>query len=277
MLSSKVISGNVCSLLGPLDTSPMSRSQTLLPSLLACGLFATVAAAADDAAWLRNNGTLILADSFDREEDGNLAAAIGNGWNSATANRVPDIKQADLDDGVLKVTSAVEAGHQAHIHHEAGFEDGGAIVRFKLPGLSKHEALTVGFVDRQTKGIHAGHLCYAIISNSPPRVRLTDYKTGVMNLELRKRRQPYLDAKKPLPQDLADLLATKEKTLSWDADNEWHTLVLVTEGDEMRVTLDGKLLGSHRSEGFAHPVKRWFSLLMNPSAWIDEVEVWKVK
>ncbi len=190
---------------------------------------------------------------------------------------MPDIKQADLDDGVLKVTSAVEAGHQAHIHHEAGFEDGGAVVRFKLPGLSKHEALTVGFVDRQTKGIHAGHLCYAIISNSPPRVRLTDYKTGVMNLELRKRRQPYLDAKQPLPQDLADLLATKERQFSWAADHEWHTLVLVTEGDEMRVTLDGKLLGSHRSEGFAHPVKRWFSLLMNPSAWIDEVEVWKVK
>lgn len=124
-------------------------------------------AAADDAAWLRNNGTLILTDTFDREEDGNLAAAIGNGWNSATANRVPDIKQADLDDGVLKVTSAVEAGHQAHIHHEAGFEDGGAVVRFKLPGLRKHEALTVGFVDRQTKGIHAGRLCYAIITNRP--------------------------------------------------------------------------------------------------------------
>jgi hypothetical protein len=53
--------------------------------------------------------------------------------------------------------------------------------------------------------------------------------------------------------------------------------VLVTEGDEMRVMLDGKPLGSHRSEGFAHPMKRWFSLLMNPSAWIDDVKVYKVK
>jgi hypothetical protein len=248
-------------------------------ALLACGFiaigFSTVAA--DDASWLRDKGTLIFKDSFDREEDGNFAKAIGNGWNSATANRVPDIKQADLDGGVLKVTSAVEAGHAAHIHHEAGFEDGGAIVRFKLPGGSKTESLTVGFVDRETKGIHAGHLCYAIISNAPPKIRLTDYKTGVMNLELRQRRQKYLDAKEPLPEDLADLLATKEKAVSWDADNEWHTLVLVTEGDEMRVTLDGKPLGSHRSEGFAHPMKRWFSLLMNPSAWIDDVEVWKVK
>ena len=96
----------------------------------------TLSAAADDSAWLKS-GTLIFEDSFDREEDGNLAAAIGNGWNSATANRVPDVKQADLDGGVLKVMSAAAAGHQAHIHHEAGFEDGGAIVRFKLPGESK--------------------------------------------------------------------------------------------------------------------------------------------
>lgn len=247
----------------------------LLTCCIATSLVST--ATADDAAWLRDKGTLIFKDTFDREEDGNLAAAIGNGWNSATANRVPNIKQADLDGGVLKVTSAVEAGHQAHIHHEAGFEDGGAIVRFKLPGVNKSEALTVGFVDRETKGIHAGHLCYAIISNAPPKIRLTDYKTGVMNLELRQRRQKYLDAKEPLPADLAALLATKEQTFSWNADNEWHTLVLVTEGDEMRVTLDGKPLGSHRSEGFAHPMKRWFSLLMNPSAWVDEVEVWKVK
>jgi hypothetical protein len=247
--------------------------------LLACCIATLLVstATADDAAWLRDKGTLIFKDTFDREEDGNLAAAIGNGWNSATANRVPDIKQADLDGGVLKVTSAVEAGHQAHIHHEAGFEDGGAIVRFKLPGVNKTEALTVGFVDRETKGIHAGHLCYAIISNAPPKIRLTDYKTGVMNLELRQRRQKYLDAKEPLPAELAALLATKEQTFSWNADNEWHTLVLVTEGNEMRVTLDGKPLGSHRSEGFAHPMKRWFSLLMNPSAWVDEVEVFKVK
>jgi hypothetical protein len=232
---------------------------------------------ADDAAWLRQQGTLLFKDSFDREEEGNLAGAIGNGWNSATANRVPQIKQADLDGGVLKVTSAVEAGHQAHIHHEAGFKDGGAIVRFKLPGASKSETLTVGFVDRETTGIHAGHLCYALISSDPGRIRLADYKTGVMNLEVRGRRQKYLDAREPLPDDLATLLASKERSFPRPADHEWHELVLVTEGDEMRVSLDGRLFGSHRSEGFAHPVKRWFSLLMNPTAWVDEVEVWKVE
>jgi hypothetical protein len=254
--------------------------------LSAVTMAATSASAADhtsahpggDAAWLREQGTLLFEDSFDREEDGNLAQAIGNGWNSATANRVPDVKQADLDGGVLKVINEPRAGHQPHIHHEALFQDGGAIVRFKLPETSAPATLTVGFVDRETPGVHAGHLCYTIISNTPPpRILLTDRKTGSMNLEILKRRKDYLDRKEPLPADLASLLATKEKGFPWKPDHEWHDLVLVTEGDEMRVTLDGKFLGSHRSEGFAHPTKRWFSMLMNPSAWIDDVKVYKVK
>jgi len=229
-----------------------------------------------DAAWLRS-GTLLFEDSFDREEDGNLAAAIGNGWNSATANRVPDEKQADLDGGVLKVMSSPKAGHQAHIHHEAGFQDGGAIVRFKLPGGAKSEILTIGFVDRECPGVHAGHICYAIISNSPPRIELRDQKTGVSNQEVIKVRTPLLKEKKPLPPDLQSLLDSKTRSFDWKADKEWHELVLITQGDEMRVTLDGKLLGSHKSEGFAHPMKRWFSLLMNPNGWIDDVKVYKVK
>jgi hypothetical protein len=251
---------------------------TLTSIAIAASIFfvVTPSAAADDAAWLKS-GTLIFEDSFDREEDGNLAAAIGNGWNSATANRVPDVKQADLDGGVLKVTSAPAAGHQAHIHHEAGFEDGGAIVRFKLAGASKSESLTVGFVDRETSKALAGHICYAIISNSPPQVQLLDRKTGYSDPEVAKQRAPYLKGNAKLPADLQSLLDSKMMFFPWKADNEWHELVLVTEGDEMRVTLDGTRLGSHRSAGFAHPMKRWFSLLMNPSAWVDDVKVYRVK
>ena len=81
----------------------------------------------DDTAWLREKGKLIFHDTFEREETGIGLKAIGNGWESATADRVPHIKMADLDGGILKITSASnEAGHSAHIHHEAGFSDGGA-------------------------------------------------------------------------------------------------------------------------------------------------------
>lgn len=233
-----------------------------------------VALHADDAAWLREKGTLIIHDAFEREETGNGAKAIGNGWNSATADRVPNIKMADLDSGILKISSASkEAGHAAHIHHEAGFTDGGAVVRFKFPGLNKVESLQLGFVDRETAGVHAGHLCYGILAHSS--VTLIDHKTGIMNLANRKRRD---DARKDkVPADLEALLNTKQVTVPWKADTEWHDLVLVTEGDEMRLSLDGKLIAHHRSEGFAHPMKRWFSFLVPNTVWIDDVKIWKVR
>jgi hypothetical protein len=245
--------------------------------ILLLPILSATAAPADDAAWLRSQGTRIFHDSFDREEEGNLAQAIGNGWNSATANRVPHLKQANLDGGILKIASATrEAGHAAHIHHEAGFTDGGAIVRFRFPGETKGESLQLGFVDRDTNpGVHAGHLCYAILA--PGRLTLIDQKTGVMNLEIRQRRQAYLERKENLPADLQALLQRKIHTVPFQPDTEWHELVLVTEGDEMRLSLDGARLTSHRSEGYAHPVKRWFSFLVNATVWIDDVQIWRVR
>ena len=231
---------------------------------------------ADDSAWLQQKGTLIFHDAFEREEDGNLAKAIGNGWNSATADRVPHIKMADIDRGILKISSASkEAGHAAHSHHEAGFTDGGAVVRFKFPGLKKDESLQLGFVDRETKGIHAGHLCYGILSQSS--VTLIDHKTGIMNLENRKRRDDAVARKEKVPADLEALLKTKQVTVPQKADHEWHELVLVTEADEMRLSLDGRLVAKHRSEGFAHPMKRWFSFLIPSTVRIDDVKIWKVR
>ncbi len=230
----------------------------------------------DDAFWIRAKGSLLFHDAFDREEEGNGLKAIGNGWESATADRVPHIKQADLDGGILKIASATkEAGHAAHIHHDAGFTDGGAVVRFRFPGLGKDESLQLGFVDRETTGIHAGHLCYAILSKSG--ITLIDHKTGVMNLEIRKRREEIAARKEKTPPDLEALLKTKQVTVPWKADTQWHDLILVTEGDEMRLSIDGKPVASHRSEGFAHPMKRWFSFLVPATVWVDDVKIWKVK
>ena len=253
----------------------------MLPMRLFHLLFALcpmiLASAQDDAIWLREKGTLIFHDAFEREEDGNLAKAIGNGWNSATADRVPHIKMADLDEGILKIASASkEAGHAARIHHEAGFADGGAVIRFRFPGLNKAETLQLGYVDRETtKGVHAGHLCYGVLSQSS--ITLVDHKTGIMNLENRKRRDDAVAKKEKIPADLEALLKTKNITVPFQADTKWHELALVTEGDEMRLNIDGKPLAKHRSEGFAHPMKRWFSFLVNNTVWIDDVKIWKVR
>lgn len=245
-------------------------------TLLAVCLLASRLHAADDAAWLQTKGTLLFHDAFDREEDGTGLKGIGNGWESATADRVPQIKQADLDGGVMKIASATkEAGHAAHIHHDAGFADGGVIVRFRFPGLSKSEGLQLGFVDRALKGVHAGHLGYAILA--PTSLTLKDSMTGEMNLEIRKQRADAAAAGKKITPELEAALKTKQRVVPFKTDTEWHVLTLVTEGDEMRCSLDGKPLSSHRSPGFAHDTKRWFSFLVGSTVWIDDVKIYKVR
>ncbi len=252
-------------------TGRLVNWSAFLPLLLALPL-----PAADDAAWLRTKGTLIFHDAFEREETGNGAKGIGNGWNSATADRVPDLKQADLDDGIMKVASATkEAGHAAHIHHEAGFADGGVIVRFKFPGLNKGEGLQLGFVDRELKGVHAGHMCYAILS--PTSLTLKDSMTGEMKLALRKQRAEAAATKQKLPPEVEALLKKKSLTVPFKTDTAWHLLTLVTEGDELRFSLDGMTLATHRSEGYAHDPKRWFSFLVGSTVWIDYVKIYKVR
>jgi hypothetical protein len=240
------------------------------------GVAPVTAAPGRDANWLQSKGTVVFHDAFEREEDGNLLKAIGNGWESATADRVPQIKQADLDEGILKIASATKAaGHAAHIHHDAGFADGGVVIRFRFPGINPGEGLQLGFVDREVKEIHAGHLCYAILAQS--NVTLIDHKTGVMNLEIRKKREEAAQRKESVSADLAEILKTKQLVEAWKADTEWHDLVLVTEGDEMRLSIDGKVIATHHSEGFAHPAKRWFSFLVSSTVWIDDVKVYRVR
>lgn len=255
----------------------MKRSFSFIATFALGSLaFAQAPAVRDDATWLREQGQLIFHEAFEREETGNGLKAIGNGWESATADRIPKIKQADLDEGILKIASATkEAGHAAHIHHDAGFTDGGVVIRFKFPGISKGESLQLGFVDRELKGVHAGHLCYGILSQSG--ITLIDHKTGVMNLEIRKQREAAAAKKEKVPAELEALLKTKQITVPYKPDTEWHALVLVTEGDELRLSIDGKLLAYHHSEGFAHPMKRWFSFLVPNTVWIDDVKIWKVK
>jgi len=230
----------------------------------------------DDKAWLQSKGTLLFEDTFDRKVTGNGLKDIGNGWESATADRAPQIRQADIDEGILKINSdGKAAGHGVHIHHDAGFADGGTTLRFRFPGLNKGETFTVGHVDREMRGVHAGHLCYAILN--PNNVMLRDNKTGIHEEKIVARRSEFLKRKEPLPPDLEAFLQTKEKTVPWKSDNEWHDLTLAFEGDEMRLSVDGKRLVSHHSEGFAHPVKRWLSFSASSTIWVDDVKVWKVK
>ena len=48
-------------------------------------------------------------------------------------------------------------------------------------------------------------------------------------------------------------------------------------GDELAIEAEAQLVARHRSAGFAHPMKRWFSFLVPSTVWIDDVKIWKVK
>lgn len=91
-------------------------------------------------------------------------------------------------------------------------------------GRRSGETLTIGHVDCSFSGVHAGHLCYANLYSGG--ILLRDNKTGVSDLTIRARRQPYLDRKEPLPADLEAILKTKEKSVPWTSDDEWHDLTL---------------------------------------------------
>ena len=67
----------------------------------------------DESAEFQRTVIGYFADAFDRKLDGNGIKAIGNGWESATAERAPNVKQADLDEGILKISSDGKAARQA--------------------------------------------------------------------------------------------------------------------------------------------------------------------
>ena len=98
-----------------------------------------------------------------------------------------------------------------------------------------------------------------------------------MSLAVKKKHADDAAAKRKPDPAFEAILKTKTQVTPLKADTEWHVLTLVTEGDEMRFTLDGKPVAAHRSPGYAHEMKRWFSFLANSTVWIDDVKIYKIK
>lgn len=241
---------------------------TTNPIILGCTLFhfvltASFAAAADPA-----TGTLLFEDHFDRDEATPGKEDIGGGWTSNSAWRAKGHQQVDLVDGAMHVTKHAEADHGVAIFHDVAFQDGAVELRFKL---GQGDDLGVDFVDRELKTVHAGHLCIARVTLSG--ITLTDSKTGGMDNKIRERREA--GDKSP---ELAALLRSKTRTFKHDLKpDEWHTLLVKVEADQMSARINGQDIGSFKSEGIAHPTKRMITLAVNKSAWVDDVKVWKLK
>lgn len=237
-------------------------------TLLALLLLTARLAAFDDDAFVRENGTALFQDDFNRRESTPDKEEIGNGWTTNRARRAKGTKQVSLEEGALHVTKAAVADHGVAIFHDAAFQDGAVRLRFKLEA---GDDLGVDFVDRELKTVHAGHLCLAHITLQG--VTLTDSKTGDMDNALRERRL----AGDQSPELLA-LLKTKTQHFPVNlTPGEWHTLFVVIDGNVLRATIDNKPVGEFKSPGIGHPTKRMITLAVNQSAWVDDVKVWSLK
>ncbi len=131
-------------------------------------------------------------------------------------------------------------------------------VKFRFVS-EKAQGFNVWFDDKDYKGSHAGHICSVTVS--PTSVAIRDGKTGSFQNDI------YEKSKATPPtltvEDKA-MLATKSKNFPVKVSlNDWHTLVAQTKDDEIAVSIDGKPVGSFKSEGVAHDHKTLVSLTTN--------------
>ena len=213
------------------------------------------------------HGTLIFEDDFERSESQESKDEIGKGWGSNSARRAAGNKQVDLKDGAMYIYRHEVADHGVSVTHPAEFRDGTVGLRFMLE--NKKDSLGLNFADLKFKEVHAGHLFAARIGIG--QVTLQDLKTGNMNLKTRELRK----ANKLTPEQKKQLRKKERKFSNKLETGKWYDLLVNVRSDELRVVIDGKEIGSFKSEGIAHPTKRTLRLAVPRNAVVDDVKIWK--
>ena len=217
----------------------------------------------------RDFGTLIFEDRFERSESQELKDEPGNGWTTSSDKTAKGNKQIDLRDGHAYVYTHAEANHATSFRHAFSFKDGTLGLRFMLD--DEGDSLKLNFADMDLKTVWAGHLFFVDIGTE--KVRITDQKTGEMNLEIRNARK-----ENALSESQEKELEKKTKVFRHELDTKhWHQVYVTVEGDLLSVTINGKEIGSLRSEGFGHETKGLLRLLVPKNAHVDDVEIWRRK
>jgi Domain of Unknown Function (DUF1080) len=195
----------------------------------------------------------IPADYYPRAvfSDDFSGAEFGKRWGHYKSASV-------IKDGVLVGTTADDSDHPAvdfvRIDPERDLK---VSVKFRFVS-EKAKSFNVWFDDKDYKGSHAGHICN--VNVSPKSVTIADAKTGSFRNDIY--------AKKSTPEGLSaedkDYLKTRTKNLPVTLSlQDWHTLLIRTKADEIEVSLDGKAVGSFKSEGVGHETKTLVSLTTN--------------
>jgi hypothetical protein len=215
-------------------------------------------------------GKLIFKDDFNRSESQEKTDEPGNGWGTNSRSRAKGDKQVDLADGAMRIFISPQADHAVSVTQPMEFTDGAVTLRFMLEHAD--DSLGLNFADLQCKEVWAGHLFAARIS--PTKVLFQDLKTGNMRLDIQTARK----AKQKLTDEQQQAIKGKEKTIPNPVEiGKWHDLLVKIEGDQLSVSIDGKLIGSHRSPGIAHPTKRMLRLAVPRNAVVDDLSIWRKK
>tara|TARA_R110002095_G_scaffold105757_2_gene92558 strand:- start:8082 stop:8783 length:702 start_codon:yes stop_codon:yes gene_type:complete len=211
----------------------MSFNHYLL-TLISLGFALPVIAGAPEAIPADDYQKQIFADDFSESE-------LGKQWTLYKSSSV-------IKDGVLKGVELKDGGHAAvHQLLTEPYSDVELTVDLKFEG-SPSTNLT--FNQHKFKVSHAGHICRVVVS--PNKVTLRDGKTGVFNNEIFKKRQ----AKEKLTAEEQAILKRAQADFPVKlAQHEWYTVTVRIKGDLMQAFIDGKLIGSLRSEGIAHASK----------------------
>lgn len=215
-----------------------------------------------------NLGRLIFQDDFARNESQEKTDEPGRGWGTNSKGRAKGNKQVDLRDGAMHIFIHAEADHAVSVTQPAEFKDGAVAMRFMLEDA--RDSLGLDFADAKLKEVHAGHL-FAVRLN-PKQVVFQDLKTGNMRLDIHTARK----AKQKLSAEQQQALKGKQKTVRHALEvGKWHDLLVNVAGDDLSVTVDGKLVGSFKSSGIAHPTKRMLRLAVPRNAVVDDVKIWR--
>jgi len=205
---------------------------------------------------------LLFSDDFERPE-------LGSAWG-------PVVPTFTLENGTLKGTQtrvnapAVDGkpavvGHQAVIGTDVPTKDSVVEFKFKFAGAT---AVSAEFDDRKYTGSHYGHICFARFT--PKSVIVADQRDGSMRNDIYAMTDPSQKAEKN------KLLIGRSATFPVKIESEtWHTAVVETVGDAMRVTLDGKPVAFIKSSGIGHPTKSKIELgCAGKDGYFDDIKIW---
>ena len=222
----------------------------LVPLVLATTVFATNSVAADLSDPLASKGDLIFSDDFERNSLGSWKVIIPG---------------FTVSDGVLVATQDRE-DHGSVGRVYLPMKNVIMSFRFKFAGSPR---FNVVFDDKNHKGSHAGHICR--VAYAARQVRLGDDKEGIMRNDIFKmRRDPKRKA------EAEELLKGRGATAKVNLQQDrWYVSTIEIQGDQMRVTLNGKPLAVLKSPGLTHPTKESVHFTVSGKAThFDDVKIW---